>query len=177
MVDLLNPVRWYQQVPAGRQLRSFHNRKGHCVAAQRERAAALLASHGRIAVDAAAAMTEASLQHEIRQAALQRDLLFYHTYRSDNSDEGYPDVHIVGPRGQLLWELKTERKPVTLDQFHWLNGLWLSECDADEVRPTAWESGWVEAKLDAIASPKHEPPAWYRPRQQRPGGRAGSVRG
>lgn len=172
MVDLLDPVRWYQRVPTDRPLRSFHDRQGHGAEARRARLAALTTSHGADVAAIADRMTEAQLQDKIRGACRERDLLVYHTHRSDKSDKGYPDLHIVGPRGDVLWEEKTERKPLTDEQFDWLNGLWLRGRDVDEVRPTAWCSGWVEAKLDAIAAPKHdhEPPAWYRPRQRRPGG-------
>jgi hypothetical protein len=170
VVDLLDPVRWYQRVPADRPLRSFHDRNGHGTAARRARLAALTASRGEAVAAVADRMTEAQLQDMIRGACAERDLLYYHTYRSTRSPAGYPDLHIVGPRGDVLWEEKTERKPLTDAQFGWLNGLWLRGRDADEVRPSAWWSGWVEVKLDAIAAPKHEPPAWYRPQQRRRGG-------
>jgi len=95
----------------------------------------------------ALAMTEKDLLEQCRAAAKVLGLLCYHTHDSRRSEPGFPDLVIVGRRGVLMRELKTERGKVTVAQTVWLNALDDVGVDADVWRPTDLINGTV---LDQI---------------------------
>jgi len=98
----------------------------------------------------ALAMTEKDLLEQCRGAAKVLGLLLYHTYRSDRSEPGFPDLVIVGRRGVLIRELKTQRGTVTPAQQTWLNALDDAGVDADVWRPMSLISGQIVDELRRI---------------------------
>jgi len=98
----------------------------------------------------AGAMTEAELLTQVRQAAKVLGLLCYHTYSSRRSEPGFPDLVIVGRRGVLIRELKTERGTVTSAQSVWLNALDDAGIDADVWRPASLLDGSILDQLRSI---------------------------
>ena len=98
----------------------------------------------------ALAMTEKDLLEQCRAAAKALGLLCYHTHRSDRSEPGFPDLVIVGRRGVLIRELKTERGRVTSAQSVWLNALDDAGVDADVWRPADLIDGTVLDQMRAV---------------------------
>lgn len=119
---------------------------------------------------------EAELQANVKSLALARGWLFYHTHRSDKSDQGYPDCTMVrfrpswDKRGVLFEvifaELKREEKNPTTNQQAWLDAvgicnLWdvvsvgdLNTLDGKAIkvnafvwRPSDWLNGTIEQAL------------------------------
>jgi len=98
----------------------------------------------------AGAMTEAELLTQVRQAAKVLGLLCYHTYSSRRSEPGFPDLVIVGRRGVLMRELKTERGKVTVAQTIWLNALDDAGIDADVWRPADLIAGTILDQMQKV---------------------------
>ena len=89
-----------------------------------------------------AEMPESALLQAVREAAQGAGYLFYHTYRSDRSEKGYPDVTLCKPGHPVfMLELKTARGKPTLPQQAWLDAL--AQCTsvhAQVVRPADLEA-------------------------------------
>ena len=69
-------------------------------------------------------VTEAVFQTAIRRLAQQHGWLYYHTYLSKKSAEGYPDVTLAKIGAPLiLAELKTITGQLTKAQEAWLEAL------------------------------------------------------
>ncbi len=83
-------------------------------------------------------MTERQLLDAVRDACRWSGLLCYHTFDSRRSERGFPDLVVLGTRGILWRELKTERGRVTPDQREWLDRLRQAGADADVWRPSDW---------------------------------------
>lgn len=112
----------------------------------------------------AKAMPEAELQNNVRSCALANGWLFYHTHRSDRSDEGFYDCTMMRRRGKVLKvifaELKREKKNPTNAQQAWIdvsstaNGLPLEYggltllMDTFVWRPADWLSGRIIKELE-----------------------------
>lgn len=113
---------------------------------------ARLASAGSRAI--AAAMTEDrgpnSLDAQVRTIVKGLGLLAYHTKDSRRSAKGYPDWTIVGKRGVLFRELKTQRGKVTREQQAWLDALSAAGQDACVWRPEDLLSGRMARELATI---------------------------
>lgn len=97
-------------------------------------------------------MIEAELQANVRSSALANGWLFYHTHRSDRSDEGFPDcvmVRIVGFKREALFvELKREKKNPTDAQEKWLSAFSHFPDIASYVwRPMDWLDGTIQKRL------------------------------
>lgn len=108
-------------------------------------------------------MLEAELQSNVRAAALVNGWLFYHTHRSDRSDEGFYDCVMKRLRGDFLEvlyvELKREGKNPTDAQQKWqdvsniVNGLPLRAerytvfMDTLIWRPMDWLDGAIQRRL------------------------------
>lgn len=63
----------------------------------------------------------------------------YHTYRSDKSEPGFPDLLLVRPQRVIFAELKTDRGKLSQPQRRWLE--LLGGCDSVETylwRPMMW---------------------------------------
>lgn len=94
---------------------------------------------------------EAPLQRYVRAECRQRDLLHYHTARSDRSEPGFPDSVIVGPRGVLFRELKSDTGRPSAEQTTWLRQLQAAGADADVWTPQDKRSGRILNELNWVA--------------------------
>lgn len=87
-------------------------------------------------------MSEAQLQDQVlRLAELCGWTLRYHTWNSQRSEAGYPDLTLCRPRdGRLLIvELKRDGRHPTVDQRAWLDGLeTVKHFDVKLWRPADW---------------------------------------
>ncbi len=78
---------------------------------------------GMLRAREAAAMLEIELMADIRQLALQRGWLFYHTYNSRKSMRGFPDLVMMRTPVTVYAELKRQGvrdADVSDDQWGWL---------------------------------------------------------
>lgn len=75
-------------------------------------------------------------------------LEYYHTYDSQRSQPGFPDLVIVGEHGVLFRELKTESGRLTPMQVHWLHVLTLAGQNARLWRPSDLPA--IQAELKAL---------------------------
>jgi DNA repair exonuclease SbcCD nuclease subunit len=87
-------------------------------------------------------MSEDDFKDEVIKYAKERGWKVYHTYRSDRSEKGFPDLVMVrgqGMNGVVVYaELKTETGKPTKDQQEWLNALeWAGEA-VYLWRPSDW---------------------------------------
>ena len=98
----------------------------------------------------ACAMPEAELLQNIKTLANYLGWTgIYHTWRSDHSEAGYPDLTMFHPeQKRIIWvECKTSRRALAPAQvkFHAL----IAECGGEVYvwRPEDWLSGEIERKL------------------------------
>jgi VRR-NUC domain len=103
------------------------------------------------ATAAAAAMSERELENSIRAILTDLSLRWYHTFDSRRSPSGYPDLTIVGRRGVMWRELKTQRGRVTPEQQVWLDTLAAAGSDAAVWRPDSLLSGQIARELSMLA--------------------------
>lgn len=94
-------------------------------------------------------MTEKQLLDAVRDACGWSGVLCYHTFDSRRSERGFPDCVIVGSRGVLWRELKTERGRLTADQRTWLDRLTEAGGDVGVWRPSDWP-GRILAELAGV---------------------------
>jgi hypothetical protein len=66
----------------------------------------------------------------------------YHTYRSDRSPKGFPDLVLVSPRRRrvVFAELKATGGRVTADQLEWLDDLKAAGAEAYLWFPADWDA-------------------------------------
>ncbi len=86
------------------------------------------------------AMSERDLDRAVADIARRTHWLRYHTYRSQRSPSGFPDLCLVRPPRVLFIELKSEKGKPTTDQARWLQ--LLERCPGIEVylwRPADFE--------------------------------------
>lgn len=106
------------------------------------------------------AMSEDSLQRAVLDLCKLRHLLVHHCrparMQSGNwatpiqGDVGFPDLVIVGRRGLLLRELKSEHGLVKPGQAVWANRLEVAGVDFAVWRPSDLASGRIVTELGAI---------------------------
>ena len=90
--------------------------------------------------------SEKAFQRQIIDLARWLHWAHYHTWRSDRSPSGFPDLVLVRPPRILFVEVKREEGKVTPAQLHWLQVL--GACRGVEVatwRPSDW--ALIEATL------------------------------
>ena len=92
-------------------------------------------------------MPERELQDLVRQTAIARGWLFYHTRNSRGSDKGFLDCHIVRGKTRLVRELKTQTGKLTDEQKVWFAAHRLLGDDVDVWRPSHWYDGTIEREL------------------------------
>jgi hypothetical protein len=97
-------------------------------------------------------ITEAQLQRDIIELCSWHHLLVYHTHDSRRSRRGFPDLVIVGPRGVLFRELKSETGKMEPDQTCWGQGLAESGANWAVWRPGDWHSGRIRAEVLALTA-------------------------
>lgn len=90
-------------------------------------------------------MTEMQLQSAVLEIATQLGWLHYHTYRSDRSDKGFPDLVLVHPdKERVVWvECKTGKGIVSPEQTLWHDNLAACDCEVYVIRPAHLDSGEV----------------------------------
>lgn len=76
-------------------------------------------------------VSEADFQRFVFDVAKRGNWITYHTYRSDRSPRGFPDVVAVRPPRVLFIELKKQRGTVSEAQAVWL--AYLRACPGVEV--------------------------------------------
>ena len=93
-------------------------------------------------------MTEAELQSAVIEMAQWLGYrLQYHTFDSRRSNEGFPDLVLVG-RGRVLFvELKSEKGQLSPSQLDWYAGLLDIGAEVYVWRPKDWLDGTVEKEL------------------------------
>lgn len=96
------------------------------------------------------AVTERMLQASIIELCQLFGIAWYHTYDSRRSARGWPDLALVGKRGFLTRELKSDSGTVTSEQERW--GVMLRQAGVSWGiwRPTDLHSGRIENELRAI---------------------------
>ncbi len=91
-------------------------------------------------------MTEAELQSNIIEAGTKLGWSHYHTWRSEKSDPGYPDLTLVSvSHCRVIWiECKSEKGDISPEQTHWHD--MLAACDQEiyVVRPVHWPDEVLE---------------------------------
>lgn len=88
-----------------------------------EECAELLRRRAKGQEPAAPEMLEMDLQAEVRKLAKLFHWLCYHTYRSDRSDFGFPDLTMVKGGRVIFVELKSAKPKPTDEQQKWLDAL------------------------------------------------------
>ena len=97
------------------------------------------------------AMSEKALDRSIAAIASDLGLLRYHTWNSQNSASGFPDLVLAGKGGVLFRELKREDSMPTPAQVKWLRALKAAGADSGVWRPSDLICGTVAAECAAIA--------------------------
>jgi hypothetical protein len=93
---------------------------------------------------------ERDFQSAVCQLAKTLGCIVYHTHDSRRSEPGFPDLVIVGRRGFMFRELKTQQGYVSDAQQMWLDKLTAAKADAAVWRPSDWPE-LVTAELREIA--------------------------
>lgn len=102
-------------------------------------------------------MLENEFLADIRKTAKLFGVTVYHTHRSDRSEPGFPDLTLVGSRGVLFRELKTEKGKLSAHQVYWLQILTDAGADAGVWRPSDFPTR-VCAELKALGRAAPPPP-------------------
>lgn len=82
---------------------------------------------------------EDSLLDRVTQLARLHGWLVYHTYDSQRSEPGFPDLTMVRGGRVVFRELKREKGRVSPHQKVWLEALATAGADAAVWRPSDWE--------------------------------------
>ena len=92
-------------------------------------------------------MPERELQEEVRKAVKKLGGLYYHTWNSQHSPDGFPDCVIVLHGRVLVRELKRENQEPTAKQRQWLDALTAAGMDVAVWRPSDWYAGRIAQEL------------------------------
>ena len=92
-------------------------------------------------------MTEAQFQDVVIAMCKQLGIRAYHPFFSRRSAAGWPDLALLGSRGFITRELKTEKGRLTRDQQEWGAGLRNVGQDWDVWRPGDLQSGRIRDEL------------------------------
>jgi len=91
---------------------------------------------------------ESKLQGWVRQCAVARGWLHYHTHNSRRSEAGFPDSVMVRGSRIVFAELKRQDKKPTLEQRAWLDALAAAGMVETYVwRPSDWDDGTIQEVL------------------------------
>lgn len=100
----------------------------------------------------AAAMSEAKLEEHVRAACKQLGILRFHVRISRGTTPGLPDDILIGARGMLWRECKTQKGKPTPAQISTGEALTAAGQDWGIWRPEDWLSGRVVRELTRISS-------------------------
>jgi hypothetical protein len=92
-------------------------------------------------------MTEAALLEAVRAVAKLQGWQLYHTYRSDRSEPGFPDLVLMRPPLLLFRELKADVGRLRPAQRKWLDELAACGQDVGVWRPADLRGGRIAAEL------------------------------
>jgi hypothetical protein len=99
----------------------------------------------------AAKMSEAELEEQIRDACKKLGIIRFHVRVSIGTTPGLPDDILIGSRGILWRECKTQKGKPTPAQVKTGEALRAAGQDWDIWRPADWYSGRIRLELMAIA--------------------------
>ena len=99
----------------------------------------------------AAAMSEAELEEQVRDACKKLGVIRIHIYHARGTTPGVPDDILIGPHGVLWRELKTMTGKVSPAQHAMGEALLAAGQDFAIWRPEDWFSGQVARELAALA--------------------------
>jgi hypothetical protein len=85
-------------------------------------------------------ISEKAFQGQVEQLARQCGWLFYHTWRSDHSQPGFPDLVLIRGEQVLFRELKREGGTLSVAQERWRDALIAAGCDWRMWKPSDWPS-------------------------------------
>lgn len=97
-----------------------------------------------------------SLEAHLRRLLADHHLYGFHTRVAIGSEPGWPDWVIIGPRGIIFRELKTQRASLTVDQRRVGSMLGKHDLDWAVWRPQHLFDGTIERRLVKIAAFKQE---------------------
>jgi hypothetical protein len=98
---------------------------------------------------AASELPEGRFLAQVKTLAKQHGWLVYHTHDSRRSDEGFPDMVMVGPDAVIFAELKTTTGKLTAHQALWLELLrHTGRVEAYLWRPQDWPV--IQARLACL---------------------------
>lgn len=92
-------------------------------------------------------MSERALQDHVIDAATKLGFLVYHTWNSQHSAAGFPDLVMVRGSRQIVAELKRQDKSPSFQQILWLRAFEAAGSEAYLWRPSDWSSGEITAAL------------------------------
>lgn len=95
-----------------------------------------MVNDARSAIDRA--MSEKQWQAQVVALARYNGWLCYHTWNSQHSERGYPDLTLIRHNRLVVAELKTERGTVTDVQCLWLEAFRACGIPAYVWRPRDW---------------------------------------
>jgi len=95
-------------------------------------------------------VTEKQLQAAVIEMCRVYGIACYHTYNSERSVPGWPDLALCGARGFITRELKAEYGKTTIEQEHWGWLLRQAGVSWDIWRPDDLRSGRVQRELLSI---------------------------
>ena len=93
-------------------------------------------------------MSEEQLQANVIQLAKLTGWAHYHTYNSQRSVPGWPDLVLCKPPQVHFIELKRDRGKLTHNQTEWLHMLKLCGLSIHVWRPDQWHDGTIEKLLN-----------------------------
>lgn len=100
-----------------------------------------------------AVVTEAALLRAVRELCRYLHVEAYHTFRSDRSEPGFPDLVICGPRGVIFRELKSELGRLTKTQQQWGDRLAAAGADWAVWRPRDLHT--IAAEIERLCGRGH----------------------
>lgn len=96
------------------------------------------AQHAEVRSAATRDLSEARFLAQVRRLAHTYGWETYHTYRSDKSELGFPDLVLCNGHEVLIVELKTTRGKLTMPQQQWLSLLSHAGVETHVWRPQDW---------------------------------------
>lgn len=96
-------------------------------------------------------MTERELQDTIIECARVCGWLTYHTWRSDHSPAGFPDLVLVRDGRLIYAELKSAKGKLTVNQRQWIRAL---ERAGQEVY--VWYPHDLDAAIRVLNTPRRQ---------------------
>lgn len=85
-------------------------------------------------------LSERQFMAQVQKYAKVMGWRWYHTYRSDRSEAGFPDLVLVRRPRVVFAEIKAQRTPVTDAQRAWLEELRACGQEAYVFRPSDWKA-------------------------------------